>query len=225
MPAIVLAVGVLLGLSVRGQRSVSPRAPLQTLPSRIGAFTGIDRPISDVERRAGGTSDYVLRAFSDGEGQTFSVYVGYYARQARGQTIHSPKNCLPGDGWETMTAGTVTVPTAGRNAVVNRVILAKGATRALVYYWYQGRGRVVANEYVVKWNLLRDAAVSRRTEEALVRIVIMLDEPGLIGTGAAIARADIAAGAAVGVLVPAVEGVLPPAPGVEERTRIVALTR
>ena len=43
-----------------------------------------------------------------------------------------------------------------------------------MYYWYQGRGRVAANEYAVKWQLLRDAARYGRTEEALVRVVVPL---------------------------------------------------
>jgi hypothetical protein len=43
-----------------------------------------------------------------------------------------------------------------------------------VYYWYQGRGRVAASEYQVKWELLRDAALRARTEEAMVRIVVPL---------------------------------------------------
>ena len=55
---------------------------------------------------------------------------------------------------------------------MNRYVLKNGAATAVVYYWYQGRGRVVANEYAVKWNLLRDAAVAGHTEEALVRVVV-----------------------------------------------------
>jgi EpsI family protein len=51
-------------------------------------------------------------------------------------------------------------------------VLKKGAATAVVYYWYQGRGRVVADEYAVKWNLLRDAALAGHTEEALVRVVV-----------------------------------------------------
>ena len=39
-------------------------------------------------------------------------------------------------------------------------------------YWYEGRGRVEANEYAVKWDLLRDAALRRRTKETLVRVVV-----------------------------------------------------
>jgi len=45
-----------------------------------------------------------------------------------------------------------------------------------VLYWYQGRGRVEPNEYWVKWHLLRDAVLRQRTEEALVRIVVPVEE-------------------------------------------------
>jgi hypothetical protein len=47
----------------------------------------------------------------------------------------------------------------------------ESGARAVVYYWYQGRGRVEANEYMVKWDLVRDAVLRRRTDEALVRLV------------------------------------------------------
>ena len=55
-------------------------------------------------------------------------------------------------------------------------VIANKNHRALVYYWYQGRGRISANEYRVKWELIRDAAFRRRTDEALVRIVVPAGE-------------------------------------------------
>ena len=57
---------------------------------------------------------------------------------------------------------------------MNHYTLKNGLETAIVYYWYQGRGRVVSNEYAVKWNLLRDAALLGHTEESLVRIVLPL---------------------------------------------------
>ncbi len=207
LPAVILTVGVLLSFGVKNQHSVDLRAPLSTLPSSLGSSTGVDLPISEIERTVGGASEYLFRSFTGGA-QPFSVYVGYYARQARGQTIHSPRNCLPGDGWEALTTGTIVVSAPG-SPTVNRVVLAKEGRRAVVYYWYQGRGRVVANEYMVKWNLLRDAALSRRTEEALARVVVMLAEPGVAATGPAVARADSAAMTAVQALIPALKQVLP----------------
>ena len=110
--------------------------------------------------------------------------MGYYDYQVQGKTIHSPRNCLPGAGWEVLQGGTTPVDVAGgRRYQVNRFLLANGRAKALVYYWYQGRGRVEANEYRVKWNLLRDAAISGRTEESLVRIVLPLGDSTLARAG------------------------------------------
>jgi EpsI family protein len=67
---------------------------------------------------------------------------------------------------------TATVMAADGPHLVNRYLLKNGAQQAVVYYWYQGRGRVVASEYLVKWDLLRDAALEGHTEEALVRVIV-----------------------------------------------------
>ena len=69
---------------------------------------------------------------------------------------------------------TVALP-GGDSARVNRYLLANKGAQALVYYWYEGRGRVEPSEYRVKWNLIRDAARYGRTEEALVRIVVPVE--------------------------------------------------
>jgi hypothetical protein len=58
-----------------------------------------------------------------------------------------------------------------------------------VYYWYQGRGRIVASEYQVKWNLLRDAALLGHTEEALVRVVSYVNPPAGARDSASVERA------------------------------------
>jgi len=131
------------------------------------------------ERSAAGVTDYLFRLYASGSSERtggFSVYIGYYDQQTQGKTIHSPKNCLPGSGWEALQSDTTTIRSAAGPVVVNRYLIRKEAVQALVLYWYQGRGRVQANEYAVKWNLLRDAATRRRTEEALVRIVVPITQ-------------------------------------------------
>jgi EpsI family protein len=155
------------------------RAPLdQTVPREISGQIGSDVTISKAEQRVAGMSSYVMRVYSpsgnlqDQIAAKFSVYVGYYSAQMRGKTIHSPKNCLPGSGWEALTSAPAVIATAAGPITVNRYLLKRGKEQALVLYWYQGRGRVEANEYKVKWDLLRDAAIKRRTDEALVRIVV-----------------------------------------------------
>ena len=172
IPAAAFGAGCVLLLSVQRQQVMALRAPLETIPIEIEGFRGFDQVISEEEQRVAGMSDYVLRSFTRDSLVAFSVYVGYYEQQTQGRTIHSPRNCLPGAGWEALSAGREPVPVAGDTVLINRYQLANGDARALVYYWYQGRGRVESSEYKVKWDLLRDAAIKRRTDEALVRIVV-----------------------------------------------------
>jgi EpsI family protein len=217
VPAGVLAVGCALLLSVRSQDDVRLAAPLASIPRELAGYPAAnDVTIDDDQRRVAGMSDYVMRVFQHDSTDAFSVYVGYYASQRQGKTIHSPRNCLPGAGWEVMQNGTKHIPTADGGAYeVNRYVLANGSARALVYYWYQGRGRVAWNEYAVKWNLLRDAALTGRSEEALVRIVVPLTPMKAEASGAAdpsLQHADSVAFAAATRLIPEVRRVLPPPP-------------
>jgi len=184
--AFLLWVGVVGATGVIPQRQLSLAAPLSAVaPDSIDGYLGVDVDISPEEQRAAGFTDYVMRSYeppvadSDelASGQlapSFSVFVGFYAGQTQGKTIHSPKNCLPGSGWEALESEVIPVETPDGPVGVNRYLLQNGAERALVLYWYQGRGRVQASEYAVKWDLLRDAALRQRSDEALVRIVVPL---------------------------------------------------
>ena len=178
-PAIVLAIGAVLATAgVRAQRSLPLRESLAaTVPSQIDDYSGHDLQITAEEEEAVGVSSYLSRAFERADttaaGPTwFTLYVGYYDKQTSGKTIHSPRNCLPGGGWEPLTNTVATVATPSGPVQVNRYLIQNGKRQALVLYWYQGRGRVAHNEYAVKWDLVRDAALRRRSEEALVRIVV-----------------------------------------------------
>lgn len=176
-PPVLMGIAALFTVGIDTQQSLPLRAPLaQVIPQEIVGHSGEDYAMSDVEARAAGVTDYLLRDYGtepdSGAVSTLSLYIGYYDRQLRGKTIHSPKNCLPGAGWEALASRTVDIPTALGSVTVNRYLLQKDDQQALVLYWYQGRGRVQANEYLVKWDLLRDAALKQRSDEALVRIVV-----------------------------------------------------
>jgi EpsI family protein len=218
LPVSILALGVLLISGMREQYVVPPVKPMGTLPSTILGIVGKDVVIGGEERRIAGMSDYAFREFAVDSGYLFSVYVGYYDRQVQGKTIHSPKNCLPGAGWEVMTSDRIATQSLTNQAgSMNRVLLANRGVRALVYYWYQGRGRIEASEYQVKWNLLRDAAMYGRTEEALVRIVLPLSAISPADTVAiakSIAETDDIAMRVARELTATVNRVLPAAPGV-----------
>lgn len=211
--AVLLWVGVFAATGVIPQQRRSLDAPLDAVVPRVlDGYVGTDVEIGQEEQRVAGFTDYLFRSYAAPEADAmdpdlgaqvplFSVYVGYYDSQTRGKTIHSPKNCLPGSGWEALGSTMALVETPTGPVKVNRYLLQNGDERALVLYWYQGRGRVQANEYMVKWDLLRDAAMRHRSDEALVRIVVPL-------VGSEEASFDLARSVAE-KLVPALDRALP----------------
>lgn len=203
IPGGLLSIGCLFTLFINRQQDMPLAAPLSTLPAEVAGYRGTERPITEEEQRVAGMTNYSFRTFARDSAIAFTIYVGYYDHQTQGKTIHSPKNCLPGSGWEALAQSEKTVATPAQKETVNRYLLQNGQQRALVFYWYQGRGRVAANEYQVKWELLRDAAVRGRSEEALVRIVVNLT-PTMNE-----AAADKLATQVAGELIPSVYKVLP----------------
>jgi len=216
VPSSVLLGGVLLISGIREQYTVKAPKAMTAIPAVFENVQGSDQIIDDEERKVAGMTDYSLRTFGPDSAQLFSIYVGYYDRQVQGKAIHSPKNCLPGAGWDILSSARIPAPSGAAGATVNRVLLGNKGTRALVYYWYQGRGHTESSEYVVKWNLLRDAAVYGRTEEALVRIVVPVAraKAGQVPTenDADVRAADTVARSVAMKLEPAVSQVLPAAP-------------
>jgi len=211
-PAFIMAAGCLLLFGVRRQHAAPLAEPLRTMPVAVAGSEGRDRDMSAEERRATAVTDYVFRTFGPDSATAFSLYVGYYQKQATGRSIHSPRNCLPGVGWQTVESGKATVQVDGRLLTVNRYILANGPSQALVYYWYQGRGRVAHNEYTVKWDLLRDAVAHGRSEEALVRLVVPIRRAPGYTTAAWRRRVDAAesvAQAAAVEMIPRLDAALP----------------
>ena len=186
IPAAVLVLGCLALAAVNRQVVMPLVRPLsQTLPDSLLGMGGVDQVINPKELEVSGVSDYAFRIFGSREDSVqLSVYVGYYEAQSQGKTIHSPKNCLPGAGWEPLEQESLTLDSDGYRFPVNRYVLENKGTKALVYYWYQGRGRVSANEYLVKWEQIRDRALQGRSDEALVRVVIP------VSAGLSLASAD-----------------------------------
>jgi EpsI family protein len=204
-PAIALGVGAVATIGVRADRRLPLRAPLASvIGDTLAGYVGTEIPITAAERAVAGANGYLLRAYrTPGDtlaGHTFTLYIGYYDHQTQGKTIHSPKNCLPGAGWEPLSSRTEVLATPEGQAPVNRYLLQNHQDRALVLYWYQGRGRVASNEYLVKWQLLRDAALRHRSDEALVRIIVPIAKNVAAGEDSAYALASAQAQRVIGEL-------------------------
>jgi len=149
------------------------RKSLKEFPARIGSWQqqGEDVRFDDETEKVLRADDYVSRNFQS-NGRFASLYVGYYATQRNGATYHSPLNCLPGSGWVMSDGGKMTItPTGAPSFEANRYVIQNGNQRALIIYWYQGRGNAVASEYLAKIYTVLDSVRRRRSDGALVRVM------------------------------------------------------
>jgi EpsI family protein len=186
--SLVLAVG-LFGTHLSGFEVPVARQSLSNFPSQINDWHSAgEQPLDDEVLQVLGVDEYVNRTYVDPAGLPLNLYIGYYASQRQGNTIHSPQNCLPGSGWQPIESSRVELTAGGVTFPVNRYVIQKSLQRQVVYYWYQGRGRIVANDYANKLWLMIDAARLHRTNGSLVRIVV----PESVGQPAAADRAAAA---------------------------------
>ena len=104
-----------------------------------------------------------------------SLFIGYFASQRTGQTMHSPQNCLPGAGWTFDSQKYTTIQDInGKNYNVGEYVISNGDIRQFVIYWYQAHGRSVPNEYIAKGYMVTDAIRMNRTDGALVRVITQI---------------------------------------------------
>ena len=172
--ALVLLLGTALFLQARNRGEVFPsRKPLAEFPETLGQWAGSDVAIPKDIRDILGPGDFLLRVYQD---QTERVpntdlFMAYFPSQRAGDTIHSPKNCLPGAGWTPVDTARVSLSVTGRGPfLVNRFVIAKGDERMLVLYWYWAHDRAVASEYWAKVYLVTDSIKMNRSDGALVRL-------------------------------------------------------
>jgi len=160
---------------------VPPRKPLGAFPKNLDGWMGqegfFDKQIYDVL----GVDDSALISYQGPDGKSVQLYVGYYQSQREGDLIHSPKNCLPGSGWDiTQTSlEEIFLPDQSPQKIkVIKLILEKGASRQVVLYWFQSRGRFIASEYLQKIYMVWDAITKNRTDEAFVRLIAPVGPKG-----------------------------------------------
>lgn len=154
--------------------SIHPNKPFSSFPKQIGEWVGKEERFDQEIYGLLGVDDSFLGNYNTREGRQVNLYVGFYQSQREGQTIHSPKHCMPGAGWNIVETSSEELTIPGRNPAMIRVAkltLEKGTQRQLVLYWYQSRGRIIQSEYMEKIYLVMDSIAKRRTDGSFVRLI------------------------------------------------------
>ena len=146
--------------------------PLETIDKQIAGWTLVgNEPLTPrvLERLL--VTSYVSRVYEKNRIK-LGLFVAYYAQQRAGESMHSPKHCLPGAGWQIWKHDSARVPFNGRQMEINQYSIQNSGQRMLVFYWYQSKGRILASEYMGKVLLAKDALLTGHTGGSLVRIML-----------------------------------------------------
>jgi EpsI family protein len=170
-----------LVLHVRGDVDHVPYSrPLSEIPTTLGARSSTEIPLNQETLDVLGKGDFLYRLYSPDVTASktrdtqapISLFIGYFATQRTGQSIHSPQNCLPGSGWSFLSSDVTEFSDAtGKRYRVGDYLISDGKVTEEVLYWYQMHGRSIANDYAAKLYTLADSIEYGRTDAALVRII------------------------------------------------------
>lgn len=164
---VALAISALLVSSIGKREEIIPlRTVFPNFPTELGNWKGAQSNMDETVTKYLGLTDYILADYKNEKSELVNFYSAYYESQRKGVSPHSPRVCIPGGGWQ--------ISEIDRRQIgelpINRIVIKKEDNTQLVYYWFQQRGRRLANEYLMKWYLFKDALLLNRTDGALVRI-------------------------------------------------------
>jgi len=165
-------------LQARGHNEILPsREPLASLPYQLGEWTGTDVAMQQDVLDILGPGDFLQRFYENTSASQpyVDLFLAYFPSQRAGDTIHSPKHCLPGSGWLPTESSRISISFPGRAPFeANRYVIAKGGDRQLVLYWYWAHDRALASEYWAKFYLVADSIRLNRSDGSLVRVITPL---------------------------------------------------
>jgi EpsI family protein len=193
-----IAVFVLLGSTLGALRLADNRppeslaTPLASLPKQLSGWNILrDSQIDAASLQTLSATSYLARLYRKGDVE-LDFFTAYYSQQKAGENMHSPKNCLPGNGWEIWQYETKEIEVGGQRVPINFDHASYEGSRHLLVYWYQSKRRIIANEYLGKLLLVRDALLEGQTSGAIVRIMVP-EQPGMADEAVRFAQAMIPA--------------------------------
>jgi EpsI family protein len=169
---VMLVATLTASLLAANRKPASLKKPLDQIPMNLGGWVGAPGPSpTDREFELLAATSFLSRIYRKG-GTAVDLSIAYYAMQRAGESMHTPKNCLPGAGWEISSYDSAEIPLGGRPERINKFAIQNGDAKAMVLYWYQTGHRIIDNEYKGKAFMMWDAITTGQTEGSVVKITL-----------------------------------------------------
>lgn len=174
--ALIAATGVIALVAARAASVealiIPERARFAEIPAEFPDWRHQVRELTPDVAEVIGADDTIVVDFLSPDGDYLNIYAAYLEARRDGRSWHSPRQCIPGGGWEIKSHTVVDGGDFnGARLHYNRLLIENRGARQLVYYWYPQRGRHVANEFMMRFLLTVDAVARRRSDGAMVRLL------------------------------------------------------
>src|SRR6202047_3240710 len=124
---VVLVIQAALFYASSRAESIPSMRPLHDFPRQLSGWMMVQEGYVDDETQAILKADDTLtRTYGNPKFQVLpSVFVAFFKTQRTGKAPHSPKNCLPGSGWEREREDYLEIPIQGeaKPISVNRYVV------------------------------------------------------------------------------------------------------
>lgn len=147
---------------------------LSEFPMQISEWQGTTSRFDDRIYEVLGVDDSIFVNYYNTNRENIQLYIGYYQSQRERNIIHSPKNCMPGSGWNITATSLVTLDLKNQNGEsikVIKLLLQNGIQHQVAFYWFHSRGRVITSEYTQKIYLVWDSITKHRTDGSFIRLL------------------------------------------------------
>jgi EpsI family protein len=155
--------------------------PLSRFPASLAGWSSVrDYPIEQDTLDVLRADDTLDRLYVGPSGsRQVLLFIAYFKTQRYGQSPHSPRNCLPGAGWEPIAGmssrPSIQVPGESQPIIINKFVTEHGDERSVTLYWYQSHGRVIADEFIAKFWSVADSIRYHRSDTSIIKVTIAVN--------------------------------------------------
>jgi EpsI family protein len=153
---------------------VPPAPDLAAFPMSVDEWEGAPAPELAPDVAAVLAADVYLHRYYQGPPGVVEMDVAYYNQRRVGASMHSPLNCLPGNGWTIVDQRTLPITTTMGTFEVQELTVKRKTSTFAIAYWYQNRDRVLTGEAKARFQLLSDSLKGRPADVGLVRVMTRL---------------------------------------------------
>ena len=164
---------ILISIPITQRASYAPNYPLregfENFPMTIDSWKGRHVYIDPEMVAATKSHAHVNAEYSSPDHGWVSLWIAYYETQKKaGGFVHSPKGCFVATGWQIEKSKVIDL---AEGKPINWMIVNRMGEKLLVYYWFQQRGRWLADETKNKFYMAYDGFWRRRTDGAMIRLI------------------------------------------------------